>query len=76
MGKNVSGADIIMQLDDVVSSTTTGSRVVEAMHRYVTGDLAFLRPLDGWRERECERERERESGVFVVSSHLTLLKIK
>ncbi|KAF5325987.1 hypothetical protein D9611_000245 [Ephemerocybe angulata] len=29
------GADIIMQLDDVVSSLTTGSRVEEAMHRSV-----------------------------------------
>lgn len=27
------GADIMMQLDDVVSSTTTGPRVEEAMHR-------------------------------------------
>ena len=32
---SVLGADIIMQLDDVVSSTTTGSRVEEAMHRFV-----------------------------------------
>ncbi|NWW73982.1 TGT ribosyltransferase, partial [Climacteris rufus] len=29
------GADIVMQLDDVVSSTTTGPRVEEAMHRSV-----------------------------------------
>ncbi|KAJ2928643.1 hypothetical protein H1R20_g8443, partial [Candolleomyces eurysporus] len=29
------GADIIMQLDDVVSSLTTGPRVEEAMHRSV-----------------------------------------
>lgn len=28
-----SGADIIMQLDDVVHSTTTGPRVEEAMYR-------------------------------------------
>jgi queuine/archaeosine tRNA-ribosyltransferase len=27
------GADIIMQLDDVVHSTTTGPRVEEAMYR-------------------------------------------
>ncbi|KAI0241518.1 Queuine tRNA-ribosyltransferase catalytic subunit 1 [Lamellibrachia satsuma] len=33
--QNDIGADIIMQLDDVVSSTTTGSRVVEAMHRSI-----------------------------------------
>lgn len=31
--QNTLGADIIMQLDDVVSSTTTGPRVEEAMHR-------------------------------------------
>ncbi|XP_014216555.1 queuine tRNA-ribosyltransferase catalytic subunit 1 [Copidosoma floridanum] len=31
--QNSIGADIIMQLDDVVSSTTTGPRVEEAMHR-------------------------------------------
>ena len=29
------GSDIIMQLDDVVSSTMTGPRVEEAMYRYV-----------------------------------------
>lgn len=29
------GSDIIMQLDDVVSSTVTGPRVEEAMHRCV-----------------------------------------
>lgn len=33
--QNALGADIIMQLDDVVSSTTTGPRVEEAMHRSV-----------------------------------------
>lgn len=32
--QNAIGADIIMQLDDVVSSTVTGPRVEEAMHRY------------------------------------------
>lgn len=31
--QNSIGADIIMQLDDVVSSTVTGPRVEEAMHR-------------------------------------------
>eukprot|EP00117_Sycon_ciliatum_P009673 scpid35213/ scgid11868/ Queuine tRNA-ribosyltransferase; Guanine insertion enzyme; tRNA-guanine transglycosylase len=31
--QNCIGADIMMQLDDVVSSTTTGPRVEEAMHR-------------------------------------------
>ncbi|XP_074786249.1 queuine tRNA-ribosyltransferase catalytic subunit 1 isoform X3 [Athene noctua] len=33
--QNALGADIMMQLDDVVSSTTTGPRVEEAMHRSV-----------------------------------------
>ncbi|XP_035704923.1 queuine tRNA-ribosyltransferase catalytic subunit 1 isoform X2 [Folsomia candida] len=33
--QNTLGADIIMQLDDVVSSTTTGPRVEEAMHRTI-----------------------------------------
>ena len=32
--QNSIGADIIMQLDDVVSSTVKGARVEEAMHRY------------------------------------------
>lgn len=31
--QNIIGADIIMQLDDVVKSTLTGPRVEEAMHR-------------------------------------------
>ncbi|XP_049666900.1 queuine tRNA-ribosyltransferase catalytic subunit 1 isoform X2 [Accipiter gentilis] len=33
--QNALGADIMMQLDDVVSSTTTGPRVEEAMHRSI-----------------------------------------
>ncbi|XP_041369986.1 queuine tRNA-ribosyltransferase catalytic subunit 1-like [Gigantopelta aegis] len=33
--QNSLGADIIMQLDDVVSSTTTGPRVEEAMYRTI-----------------------------------------
>ncbi|XP_067170752.1 queuine tRNA-ribosyltransferase catalytic subunit 1 [Apteryx mantelli] len=33
--QNALGADIVMQLDDVVSSTTTGPRVEEAMRRSV-----------------------------------------
>ena len=33
--QNSIGADIIMQLDDVVSSLTTGARVEEAMHRSI-----------------------------------------
>ncbi|XP_027766045.1 queuine tRNA-ribosyltransferase catalytic subunit 1 [Empidonax traillii] len=32
--QNALGADIVMQLDDVVSSTTTGPRVEEAMDRW------------------------------------------
>lgn len=32
--QNALGADVIMQLDDVVPSVTTGPRVEEAMHRY------------------------------------------
>lgn len=31
--QNSIGADIMMQLDDVVKTTTTGPRVEEAMHR-------------------------------------------
>lgn len=31
--QNAIGADIIMQLDDVVKSTITGARVEEATHR-------------------------------------------
>lgn len=33
--QNSIGADILMQLDDVVSSLTTGPRVEEAMHRSI-----------------------------------------
>ncbi|KAK6196223.1 hypothetical protein SNE40_001488 [Patella caerulea] len=33
--QNAIGADIMMQLDDVVHSTTTGPRVEEAMHRTI-----------------------------------------
>jgi queuine tRNA-ribosyltransferase len=33
--QNVIGADIIMQLDDVVKTTTTGPRVEEAMLRTI-----------------------------------------
>lgn len=36
--QNAIGADIIMQLDDVVSTLTTGPRVEEAMNR----QLIFL----------------------------------
>lgn len=33
--QNSIGADIIMQLDDVIKTTSTGPRVEEAMHRFV-----------------------------------------
>ena len=33
--QNTIGADIMMQLDDVISSTTTGPRVEEAMYRSI-----------------------------------------
>lgn len=44
--QNAIGADIIMQLDDVVKSTLTGPRVEEAMHRYnihsfITYEMCF-----------------------------------
>jgi len=32
--QNAIGADIIMQLDDVVKTTLNGPRVEQAMHRY------------------------------------------
>jgi Queuine/archaeosine tRNA-ribosyltransferase len=35
--QNSIGADIIMQLDDVVKTTTVGPRVEEAMFRLVVG---------------------------------------
>ncbi|XP_052219604.1 queuine tRNA-ribosyltransferase catalytic subunit 1-like [Dreissena polymorpha] len=48
--QNSIGADIIMQLDDVVHSTTTGPRVEEAMHRTIRWLdrclLAHRRPHD------------------------------
>jgi hypothetical protein len=40
--QNTLGADIIMQLDDVVSSTVTGPRVEEAMHRFSTVKFFYL----------------------------------
>lgn len=46
--QNKIGADIIMALDDVVSSTTTGPRVEEAMYRtirFVTLVLFFYSKL-------------------------------
>jgi tRNA-guanine family transglycosylase len=55
--QNAIGADIIMQLDDVVSSTVSGPRVEEAMHRYIlysepmmiiTTFLISLEQQGGW----------------------------
>ncbi|CAN0023458.1 unnamed protein product [Bubo scandiacus] len=43
--QNALGADIMMQLDDVVSSTTRGPRVEEAMHRSGTPPRPPLCPL-------------------------------
>ena len=44
------GSDIIMQLDDVVSSTVTGPRVEEAMYRYVCvqGCVCVCRGRASW----------------------------
>lgn len=39
--QNTIGADIMMQLDDVVKTTTTGPRVEEAMHRLVANSKQF-----------------------------------
>ena len=40
--QNVIGADIMMALDDVVSSTTTGPRVEEAMHSKLSPVLFLI----------------------------------
>ncbi|NXQ31484.1 TGT ribosyltransferase, partial [Alaudala cheleensis] len=45
--QNALGADIVMQLDDVVSSTTTGPRVEEAMDRGFRDDLEGFRRVPG-----------------------------
>ena len=65
--QNTIGADIIMQLDDVVHSSTTGYRVEEAMWRTVRErergrerERERKREKEGEREREKEKERERE----------------
>ena len=52
--QNTIGADIIMQLDDVVHSSTTGPRVEEAMWRTVRAE--------GGRRREEKGEREGGRG--------------
>ncbi|XP_043251922.1 queuine tRNA-ribosyltransferase catalytic subunit isoform X1 [Colletes gigas] len=54
--QNAIGADIIMQLDDVVSSTLTGPRVEEAMHRTTR-----------WLDRCLSaHERSSEQSVFPI----------
>lgn len=40
--QNVIGADIMMQLDDVVKSTLTGPRVEEAMNRWIELHFVFV----------------------------------
>lgn len=54
--QNVIGADIIMQLDDVVKTTITGERVEEAMHRTVR-----------WLDRcLAAHERPDEQNIFPI----------
>lgn len=54
--QNSLGADIIMQLDDVVHSLTTGPRVEEAMHRTVR-----------WLDRcVAAHKRPREQNLFPI----------
>ena len=61
--QNAIGADIMMQLDDVVCSTTTGPRVEEAMNRSeqspalcIVSESWFWRfyagPYDGWNDAD------------------------
>eukprot|EP01094_Clydonella_sp_ATCC50884_P004744 TRINITY_DN13760_c0_g1_i1.p1 TRINITY_DN13760_c0_g1~~TRINITY_DN13760_c0_g1_i1.p1 ORF type:complete len:468 (-),score=102.40 TRINITY_DN13760_c0_g1_i1:158-1414(-) len=54
--QNLIGADIIMQLDDVVSSTVSGPRVREAMHRSIR-----------WLDRSiAAHSRPREQNLFAI----------
>jgi queuine tRNA-ribosyltransferase catalytic subunit len=46
--QNSIGADIIMQLDDVVASLTTGPRVEEVCHCSVTLTRRCCAVSDGW----------------------------
>jgi len=43
--QNIIGSDIMMQLDDVVSTTLSGPRVEEAMHRSIRWLDRWLVPL-------------------------------
>lgn len=54
--QNVIGGDIMMQLDDVVKTTTRGPRVEEAMHRTVR-----------WLDRCLEaHQRDDDQSVFPI----------
>ncbi|XP_053997736.1 queuine tRNA-ribosyltransferase catalytic subunit isoform X1 [Hylaeus anthracinus] len=54
--QNVIGADIMMQLDDVVKTTLTGPRVEEAMHRTIR-----------WLERcLAAHQRPNEQSIFPI----------
>lgn len=54
--QNVIGADIIMQLDDVVKTTTTGPRVEEAMNRTIR-----------WIDRCLEaNDRNEDQSIFPI----------
>lgn len=54
--QNTIGADIMMQLDDVVKTTTTGPRVEEAMHRTIR-----------WLDRCLEaHERDDQQSIFPI----------
>ncbi|KAI3635247.1 hypothetical protein MIR68_006813 [Amoeboaphelidium protococcarum] len=54
--QNSIGADIMMQLDDVVSSLTVGDRVVEAMHRSIR-----------WLDRCIEsHQRPNDQSLFAI----------
>lgn len=54
--QNTIGADIMMQLDDVVKTTTTGPRVEEAMHRTIR-----------WLDRCIEaHSRDNDQSIFPI----------
>ena len=54
--QNAIGADIMMQLDDVISSLTTGPRVEEAMYRSIR-----------WLDRCIKaHKRQREQNLFPI----------
>lgn len=54
--QNTIGADIMMQLDDVVKTTTTGPRVEEAMHRTIR-----------WLDRCIEaHSRDDDQSIFPI----------